>query len=233
MNAVFDQGTQQKLVLYTEGNEIIAVRLPIRMGGEFVLREGYLSDLTAVALEQTIRFAWHSLEHRIILSDIHEKRDRAVLSDAMNARQYGGLRLVNRNGRLWLFYTAKEPAEAVWKGYLCQPEEEEDARELPGAYDKRPVLEIHRLGVWWVLEMGLSGSLLYFIWEENGKIVPVREQAVREEQKKIKEQEQQIAYISEQYEQLRKITIELQEDGRRMMDYIRQKKSGHPPKKVP
>lgn len=56
---------------------------------------------------------------------------------------------------------------------------------------------------------------------------------MREEQKKIKEQEQQIAYISEQYEQLRKITIELQEDGRRMMDYIRQKKSGHPPKKVP
>ncbi len=233
MNAVFDQGTQQKLVLYTEGNEIIAVRLPIRTGGEYVLREGYLSDLTSVALEHTIRFAWHSLEHRIMLSDIHEKRDRAVLSDAMNARQYGGLRLVNRDGKLWLFYTAKEPAESVWKGYLCQPEEEGDAWELPGSYDKRPVLEIHRLGVWWILEMGLPGSLSYFIWEENGKIVPAREQTVREEQEKIKEQEQQIAYISEQYEQLRKITIELQEDGRRMMDYIRQKKSGHPPKKVP
>lgn len=81
--------------------------------------------------------------------------------------------------------------------------------------------------------MGLPGKFSYFIWEENGKIVSAREQAVREEQKKIKEQEQQIAYISEQYERLRKITIELQEDGRRMMDYIRQKKSGHPPKKVP
>lgn len=233
MNAVFDQGAQQKLVLYTEGNEIIAVRLPIRTGGEYVLREGYLSDLTAAAWEQTIRFAWHSLEHRIMLSDIHEKRDRAVLSDAMNARQYGGLRLVNREGKLWLFYTAKEPTEPVWKGYLCQPEEEGDARELPGTYARRPVLEIHRLGVWWLLEMGLPGDSSYFIWKENGEMIPAREQAVRKEQEKIKEQEQQIAYISEQYEQLRKITMELQEDGRRMMDYIRQKKSGHPPKKVP
>lgn len=233
MNAVFDQGAQQKLVLYTEGNEIIAVRLPIRTGGEYVLREGYLSDLTAVTCEQTIRFAWHSLEHRIMLSDIHEKRDRAVLSDAMNARQYGGLRLVNREGKLWLFYTAKEPTESVWKGYLCQPEEEGDARELPGTYARRPVLEIHRLGVWWILEMGLPGDSSYFIWKESGEMIPAREQAVREERKKIKEQEQQIAYISEQYEQLRKITMELQEDGRRMMDYIRQKKGGHPPKKVP
>ena len=233
MNAVFDQGAQQKLVLYTEGNEIIAVRLPIRTGGEYVLREGYLSDLTAVTCEQTIRFAWHSLEHRIMLSDIHEKRDRAVLSDAMNARQYGGLRLVNREGKLWLFYTAKEPTEPVWKGYLCQPEEEGDARELPGTYARRPSLEIHRMGVWWILEMGLPGDGSYFIWKENGEMIPAREQAVREERKKIKEQEQQIAYISEQYEQLRKITMELQEDGRRMMDYIRQKKSGHPPKKMP
>lgn len=233
MNAVFDQGAQQKLVLYTEGNEIIAVRLPIRTGGEYVLREGYLSDLTAVTCEQTIRFAWHSLEHRIMLSDIHEKWDRAVLSDVMNARQYGGLRLVNREGKLWLFYTAKEPTEPVWKGYLCQPEEEGDARELPGTYARRPVLEIHRLGVWWILEMGLPGDSSYFIWKENGEMIPAREQAVREERKKIKEQEQQIAYISEQYEQLRKITMELQEDGRRMMDYIRQKQSGHPPKKVP
>ncbi len=233
MNAVFDQGAQQKLVLYTEGNEIIAVRLPIRTGGEYVLREGYLSDLTAAAWEQTIRFAWHSLEHRIMLSDIHEKRDRAVLSDAMNARQYGGLRLVNREGKLWLFYTAKEPTEPVWKGYLCQPEEEGDARELPGTYARRPVLEVHRLGIWWLLEMGLPGDSSYFIWKENGEMIPAREQAVRKEQEKIKEQEQQIVYISEQYEQLRKITMELQEDGRRMMDYIRQKKSGHPPKKVP
>ena len=30
MNEVFEQGAQQKLVLYTEGNEIIAVRLPLR-----------------------------------------------------------------------------------------------------------------------------------------------------------------------------------------------------------
>ena len=77
-----------------------------RQGGEYVLRDGYLADLTAVVLENTIRFAWHSLEHRIILSDIHGRRDQVVLSDAMNASQYGGLRLVNREGKLWLFYTA-------------------------------------------------------------------------------------------------------------------------------
>lgn len=58
MNEVFEQGAQQKLVLYTEGNEIIAVRLPLRTGGEYVLRDGYLADLTAVVLENTIRFAW-------------------------------------------------------------------------------------------------------------------------------------------------------------------------------
>lgn len=51
MNEVFEQGAQQKLVLYTEGNEIIAVRLPLRTGGEYVLRDGYLADLTAVVLK--------------------------------------------------------------------------------------------------------------------------------------------------------------------------------------
>lgn len=107
MNEVFEQGAQQKLVLYTEGNEIIAVRLPLRTGGEYVLRDGYLADLTAVVLENTIRFAWHSLEHRIILSDIHGRRDQVVLSDAMNVSQYGGLRLVNREGKLWLFYNSE------------------------------------------------------------------------------------------------------------------------------
>ncbi len=93
MNEVFEQGAQQKLVLYTEGNEIIAgPGLP--PAGQVVnmcCGEGYLADLTAVVLENTHPFLpgihWSiGLYCRIFMED----GDQVVLSDAMNASQYGG-----------------------------------------------------------------------------------------------------------------------------------------------
>ena len=45
----------------------------------------------------------------------------------------------------------------------------------------------------------------------------------------IRELEEQIICAKEQYEQLRQITMRLQEDGRRMRDYIRDRKKDHRP----
>ena len=51
----------------------------------------------------------------------------------------------------------------------------------------------------------------------------------REVAEKIRELEEQIICAKEQYEQLRQITMRLQEDGRRMRDYIRDRKKDHRP----
>ena len=68
MSLLFELEQHQKLVVYEEGNQILAVRLPLRRGGEFRMRDGCLSDLTGVIYRGNIRLAWQSLEHHIILS---------------------------------------------------------------------------------------------------------------------------------------------------------------------
>lgn len=67
---------------------------------------------------------------------------RIVLSDGYHVRQYGGLKLVAKDQGLWLLYSAKEPEKDVWHAYVQQMEEEMgEPQELPGTYEKRPVLQ--------------------------------------------------------------------------------------------
>ena len=86
MSLLFELEQHQKLVVYEEGNQILAVRLPLRRGGEFRMRDGCLSDLTGVIYRGNIRLAWQSLEHHIILSGTEEQSDRIVLSDGYQVR---------------------------------------------------------------------------------------------------------------------------------------------------
>ena len=46
---------------------------------------------------------------------------------------------------------------------------------------------------------------------------------------KVLNAQQQLTELKEQYAQLRQITMRLQEDGRRMRDYIRDRKKDHRP----
>lgn len=125
MGYIFELEHHQQMILYTEGNEIVGIRLPVRRGGEFLLRTGYLSNLSAVQYRGNIRFVWHSLEHHIILSGTEKVSDRVILSDPVNARLYGGLKLFAREEELWIFYTGKEPADSRFHGYMQKLEAEE------------------------------------------------------------------------------------------------------------
>lgn len=224
MGYLFEMDHQQQMVLYTEGNEIAGVRLPLRRGGEFSLRTGYLSDLTAVQYAGMIRFAWHSLEHHVILSGTDERSDRIILSDPVNARVYGGLRLSAYGEELWLFYTGKDPGDAKFHGYMQKLEPvEEEVRELPGEFPVRPVLEPVSAGTRRILIYGKQGEEMIFQLE-NGTV-----SAMGEEDGRVRELEEQLDYAQNQYEELRQITLRLQEDGRRMRDYIRERKSGRRP----
>ena len=224
MGYLFEMDHHQQMVLYTEGNEIAGVRLPLRRGGEFSLRTGYLSDLTAVQYAGMIRFAWHSLEHHIILSGTDEKSDRIILSDPVNARIYGGLRLFAFGEELWLFYTGKDPGDAKFHGYMQKLEPvEEEVRELFGAFSMRPVLEPVAAGTRQILVYGKQGEEIICRWENGTATV------VEEEDGRVRELEDQLDYAQNQYEELRQITLRLQEDGRRMRDYIRERKNGRRP----
>ena len=94
MSLLFELEQHQKLVVYEEGNQILAVRLPLRRGGEFRMRDGCLSDLTGVIYRGNIRLAWQSLEHHIILSVTEQQSARILLRDRYHVSQYRGQQLV-------------------------------------------------------------------------------------------------------------------------------------------
>ena len=232
MSLLFELEQHQKLVIYEEGNQILGVRLPLRRGGEYRMRDGCLSDLTGVVYKGNIRLAWQSLEHHIILSGTDEQSDRIVLSDGYHVRQYGGLRLVVKEQGLWLLYSAKDPDQPHWHAYVQQMEEElGEPLELPGTYEKRPVLEVFREGEHTFILVGAEGEEQLYRWEKTWILLKerfaeeellsgkLREQLeLREAQ--LEEKERQIAYIREEYENLRQIALKLQEDGRKMKEYI-------------
>ena len=232
MSLLFELEQHQKLVIYEEGNQILGVRLPLRRGGEYRMRDGCLSDLTGVVYKGNIRLAWQSLEHHIILSGTDEQSDRIVLSDGYHVRQYGGLRLVVKGQELWLLYSAKEPEKELWHAYAQQMEEElGEPLELPGTYEKRPVLEVFQENGHTFLLVGAEGKEQLYQWETTWILLAekheeeellsgkLREQLeLREAQ--LEEKDQQIAYIREEYENLRQIALKLQEDGRQMKEYI-------------
>ena len=224
MSLLFELEQHQKLVVYEEGNQILAVRLPLRRGGEFRMRDGCLSDLTGVIYRGNIRLAWQSLEHHIILSGTEEQSDRIVLSDGYHVRQYGGLKLVTKDQGLW------------------QMEEEMgEPQELPGTYEKRPVLQAVQEGGYTFLLVGAEGEEQLYQWEktwillaeenQEEKLLPEELQNQLDlRQAQLEEKDRQIAYIREEYEKLRQIALKLQEDGRRMKEYIGiKRKKEYPP----
>lgn len=228
MSLLFELEQQQKLVIYAQGNQIYGVRLPLRRGGAFLMREGYLSDLTGVIYRGNIRLAWHSLEHHVILSGTEDCSDRIVLSDGLHKRQYGGLQLFIKDQELWILYSAKEPDQSYWQVYVQKLEEEMgEPIPLPQTFEKRPAVE--RLQTDVQLFVILTGEdRTVYEWSHASWIPWRPEKAISEEwvqkeqylQKQMEEKDRQIAYIQNEYEDLRQIAMKLQEDGRRMKTYI-------------
>ena len=242
MSLLFELEQHQKLVIYEEGNQILGVRLPLRRGGEYRMRDGCLSDLTGVIYKGNIRLSWQSLEHHIILSGTDEQGDRIVLSDGYHVRQYGGLRLVVKEQELWLLYSAKDPDQPHWHAYAQQMEEEMgEPLELPGTYEKRPVLEVFQEGDHTFLLVGAEGEEQLYRWEKTWILLAEEQREdklllgeLREQlelrQAQLEEKDRQITYIREEYEKLRQIALKLQEDGRRMKEYIGiKRKKEYPP----
>ncbi|MBR5508704.1 MAG: hypothetical protein IKV59_01475 [Lachnospiraceae bacterium] len=226
MSYLFDLEQQQKLVLYTERNRIMEVRLPLRKGGEYIFREGYLSDLSAAWYKGQIRMVWHSLEHNIILSGTEPDGDRVILSDAMNIRQYGGLVLFVREERLYLFYSALDPVSQNWQAYVqCLEEIQTEAERIPGTWNRRPRIQVYLLNGQCLLDVGIHGMHQIHIWDEQFSLY--EEQITEPVKKLLQEKEAQLQYVSRQYEELRKIAIELQEDGKKMREYIQNRQNGH------
>ena len=133
---------------------------------------------------------------------------------------------------LWLLYSAKDPDQPHWHAYVQQMEEEmREPLELPGIYDKRPVLEVFQEGGHTFLLVGAEGEEQLYQWEKTW--ILLKEKHEEEEllsgklqdqldlrQAQLEEKDRQIAYICEEYEKLRQIALKLQEDGRRMKEYI-------------
>lgn len=167
---------------------------------------------------------------------------RIVLSDGYHVRQYGGLKLVAKDQGLWLLYSAKEPEKDVWHAYVQQMEEEMgEPQELPGTYEKRPVLQAVQEGGYTFLLVGAEGEEQLYQWEktwillaeenQEEKLLPEELQNQLDlRQAQLEEKDRQIAYIREEYEKLRQIALKLQEDGRRMKEYIGiKRKKKYPP----
>lgn len=133
---------------------------------------------------------------------------------------------------LWLLYSAKSLEKDVWHAYVQQMEEEMgEPQELPGTYEKRPVLQAVQEGGYTFLLVGAEGEEQLYQWEktwillaeenQEEKLLPEELQNQLDlRQAQLEEKDRQIAYICEEYEKLRQIALKLQEDGRRMKEYI-------------
>lgn len=222
MDQILELENRQRLVIYSDGNAILGIRLPLRRGSDLLLREGYLSDLSAVSYEGKARFVWHSLEHHIVLSSAEEQRDQVILSDIMNVRQYGGLRLIAKDGGLYLLYSGYEPVGQKWNGYVMKLDGgQQEPMKLKGDYERRPALKARRLAGQWLLEFGLAGQTEIYFWEEDPEPMPCKERILEPLRKELAEKDRQIQSVSRQYGELREVAIRLQEDGRKMRDYIK------------
>ena len=92
--------------------------------------------------------------------------------------------------------------------------EEGEVRELPETYSSRPVLQPVQLGSSQVLVYGAKGEEKIYRWEGE-KLILWKEEDSSGYEEKIRELEEQIICAKEQYEQLRQITMRLQEDIQR------------------
>ena len=85
---------------------------------------------------------------------------------------------------------------------------------LPGSWKERPHMKLYPLGGQWVLETG-EGERYW--WQEE--LIPM--------DAKERQLERQLQSAVRQYEELRGIAQELQEEARKLRDYIqREMKSG-------
>ena len=139
-------------------------------------------------------------------------------------------------------YGLAEPEKDVWHAYVQQMEEEMgEPQELPGTYEKRPVLQAVQEGGYTFLLVGAEGEEQLYQWEktwillteenQEEKLLPGELQNQLDlRQAQLEEKDRQIAYIREEYEKLRQIALKLQEDGRRMKEYIGiKRKKEYPP----
>ena len=111
-----------RLLIWEEWNQARGLILPVRRGtGPFVYRQDVLGDLTSELYQGSIYYAYHSLDHRILLGTAGEREVTAVLSDPSDQRRYSRLRLLSWQDELWLFFCAFDPAPGKWELRAMRP----------------------------------------------------------------------------------------------------------------
>ena len=100
MDYVFDLQEKGKRILYAQGGRIIGLMPQGRLIRQAaVLQEDFLADLTAALHGGRVYYAYHSLEHRVVLHTLEEDVPLPLLSDVSGSRQYGHLALGGHGGR--------------------------------------------------------------------------------------------------------------------------------------
>lgn len=110
MDYIFNYTSGRKLVLYTEGNSILYFLFPFRRNSlPGTLQNDYLSDMTAIKHDDIIYFAYHNLDHRLILCTIDSMSDVVIMSDSSNLCNYRSIRLEGDHSNLYVFYVMTNP----------------------------------------------------------------------------------------------------------------------------
>ena len=111
-----------KLAVWEERNQIRAFSFPVRRGtGPSVLRQDLLRDLTSAVYRGRIYYAYHSLEHRVLVCSVGVQEAAAVLSDPTDSCQYCGLRLLVWKDELRLLFCARSQTEKSWSVRVMSP----------------------------------------------------------------------------------------------------------------
>lgn len=110
MDYIFNYTSGRKIVLYTEGNSILYFMFPFRRNSiPGTLKNDYLSDMTAIKYNGIIYYAYHNLDHRLVLSTIDGISDVVIMSDSSNLCNYRSVRLASDANYIYVFYVMTNP----------------------------------------------------------------------------------------------------------------------------
>ena len=248
-----------RLLIWEEWNQARGLILPVRRGtGPFVYRQDVLGDLTSELYQGSIYYAYHSLDHRILLGTAGEREVTAVLSDPSDQRRYSRLRLLSWQDELWLFFCAFDPSSGKWELRVMRPLAGRETAAVWEGFPKPPELSYRR------------GERLMILWgekvcffagygkTEKGEILTEREGAAAREAilslRENREQElervrgeaaERLAAVQEwygsqlkkakaQYDELAAYASSLQEEGKRWRErYYKERGRGPTARQAP
>ncbi len=122
---ILEMSDGQRVALYAQGNSVLYCFLPFARGMiPTEVRRDYLAHFEAGVFRDTVCYVYEDLDHNVILDTLGAGPARIILTAGPLGYGFCNLRLVVRDGELYLFYQAYSGRDKGYGLYVCMPYQE-------------------------------------------------------------------------------------------------------------